>query len=71
MRVFGAVKQDKRWTWDELLQLPTGQMTVDIHCVTRWSKFDTAWEGVMFRDLLRELELTDEARHVIAHCDYG
>ena len=46
-------------------------MTVDIHCVTRWSKFDTAWEGVMFRDFLRELELTDEARFVIAHCEYG
>ena len=53
------------------LQLPTGTMTVDIHCVTRWSKFDTAWEGVMFRDFLRELELSDEARFVIAHCDYG
>ena len=71
LRVFGAVKSEKRWTWEEFLQLPTGQMTVDIHCVTRWSKFDTTWEGVMFRDFLRELELTDEARFVIAHCDYG
>ena len=46
-------------------------MTVDIHCVTRWSNFDTAWEGVMFSNFLRELELTDEARFVIAHCEYG
>ena len=71
LRVFGAVERERRWTRDEFLQLPTGQMTVDIHCVTRWSKFDTAWEGVMFRDFLRELELTDEARFVIAHCEYG
>lgn len=71
LRVFGAVKAERRWTWDEFIQLPTQQMTVDIHCVTRWSKFDTTWEGVMFRDFLRQLELTDEARFVIAHCDYG
>ena len=71
LRVFGAVKADKRWTWQQFLQLPTRQMTVDIHCVTRWSKFDTTWEGVMFSDFLRELELTEEARFVIAHCDYG
>ena len=71
LRVFGAVKAEKRWTWDEFQQLPTGRMTVDIHCVTRWSKFDTAWEGVMFREFLRLLQLTDEARFVIAHCEYG
>ena len=71
LRVFGAVQREKRWTWEEFLQLPTGTMTVDIHCVTRWSKFDTTWEGVMFRDFLRELDLTAEARYVIAHCEYG
>ena len=71
LRVFGAVKQEKRWTWEQFLQLPTGTMTVDIHCVTRWSKFDTLWEGVLFRDFLRQLELTSEARFVIAHCEYG
>ncbi len=71
LRVFGAVKREKRWTWEEFLRLPTGEITVDIHCVTRWSKFDTRWQGVMFRDFLREIELTDEARFVIAHCEYG
>ena len=71
LRVFGAVEEEKRWTWDELLRLPTGTMTVDIHCVTRWSKFDMAWEGVMFRDFLRQLALIDEARFVIAHCEFG
>lgn len=71
LRIFGAVKAEKRWAWDELLSLPRQQVTVDIHCVTRWSKFDTTWEGVMFRDFLQELELTDAAHYVIAHCDYG
>ena len=71
LRVFGAVKQEQRWTWKEFQQLPTGRMTVDIHCVTRWSKFDTTWEGVMFRDFLGLLELSDDARFVIAHCEYG
>ncbi len=71
LRVFGAVEQPRRWTWHEFTQLPRGELTCDIHCVTRWSKFDTRWEGVFFRDFLRELRLTDAARYVIAHCDYG
>ena len=71
LRVFGEVEEDMRWTWDKFLRLPTGQITVDIHCVTRWSKFDTTWEGVMFKDFLRELRLKSSARYVIAHCDFG
>ena len=71
LRVFGEVEQERRWTWDAFLQLPRGQITVDIHCVTRWSKFDTQWEGVMFTDFLRELDLKPTARFVIAHCEYG
>ena len=71
LRVFGAVHEERRWTWDEFTQLPRGEITCDIHCVTRWSKFDTTWEGVLFRDFLRELRLRDSARHVIAHCEYG
>ena len=71
LRVFGAVHEDRRWTWDEFIQLPRGEITCDIHCVTRWSKFDTTWEGVLFRDFLRELRLRDSARYVIAHCEYG
>jgi DMSO/TMAO reductase YedYZ molybdopterin-dependent catalytic subunit len=71
LRVFGEVKQDMRWTWDQFSQLPTVHVVCDIHCVTRWSKFDTAWEGVRFRDFVDLFGLTDRAKHVIAHCDYG
>ena len=38
--------------WDELLALPQTELTTDLHCVTRWSKFDTRWRGVRVRDLL-------------------
>jgi DMSO/TMAO reductase YedYZ molybdopterin-dependent catalytic subunit len=70
-RVFGAVQKDMRWTWEEFTNLPTAEVVVDIHCVTRWSKFDTAWEGVRFRDFVELFGLTEQAKHVIAHCDYG
>src|SRR5579875_1360887 len=42
----GAVTQGRTWTWDEFLKLPREKIHTDIHCVTRWSKFDTDWEGV-------------------------
>jgi len=71
LRVFGEVQEEKRWTWEEFLQLPTVTITTDIHCVTRWSKFDTTWEGVLFRDFITLFGLRDTAQYVIAHCDYG
>ncbi len=42
----------KSWSWDEFEALPRTRWTGDIHCVTKWSKFDTTWEGVTFDDLL-------------------
>lgn len=71
LRVFGEVNNEMRWNWEEFLQLPTVTITVDIHCVTRWSKFDTTWEGVLFRDFVQLFGIRDSARYVIAHCDYG
>jgi DMSO/TMAO reductase YedYZ molybdopterin-dependent catalytic subunit len=43
----------KKWTWVELNALPQTEMTRDIHCVTKWSKFDTRWRGVLIDDLLK------------------
>lgn len=71
LRVFGEVQQEMRWTWEAFLQLPTVTVTSDIHCVTRWSKFDTTWEGVLVRDFIELFGITDKAKFVIAHCDYG
>lgn len=70
-RVFGEVENEMRWTWDEFLKLPTKTITCDIHCVTRWSKFDTVWEGVSFLDLVEMIGVKPSAKYVIAHCDYG
>ena len=44
------------WSWDELRALPSETVTVDIHCVTRWSKLDTTWEGVSVDTLLADVE---------------
>jgi|SRR5687768_10506801 len=43
-RVWGQVEEEKQWTWDEFNKLPRAKIQMDIHCVTRWSKFDTVWE---------------------------
>ena len=71
LRVFGEVENEMRWTWDAFLKLPTTTITTDIHCVTRWSKFDTTWEGVLFRDFVEQFGVKETAKHVIAHCDGG
>ena len=70
-RIFGEVENEMTWTWDDFLDLPTVEITTDIHCVTRWSKFDTTWEGVQFKYLADLVGMKDTTEHVIAHCDYG
>jgi DMSO/TMAO reductase YedYZ molybdopterin-dependent catalytic subunit len=72
-RVFGLVEEEKRWTWDEFNRLPRRQLKLDIHCVTRWSKFDTVWEGVHLKDLIDQglIRVKPEARFVMQHCEYG
>lgn len=70
-RVFGEVEREMRWNWQDFQKLPTVKIQTDIHCVTRWSKFDTVWEGVLFRDLMDMVGVKPSAKHVIAHCEYG
>ena len=72
-RVWGEVEQEVRWTWDEFQQLPRYQQSMDIHCVTRWSKFETAWEGVSVRTLVEQgqIKLKPGARYVMQHAEYG
>jgi DMSO/TMAO reductase YedYZ molybdopterin-dependent catalytic subunit len=65
----GEVEQERRWTWDEFRALPREEITRDIHCVTRWSKLDTTWEGVSLDTLLEALEY--DASYVVAFCDGG
>lgn len=70
LRVFGLVKSPKTFTWDELMALPAKTQTVDIHCVTRWSKLDTTWTGVAWREFLRHIQVDPRATHVMAHCEH-
>ena len=57
----GAVKTPASWTWTEFMALPNEQITVDIHCVTKWSKFDTVWRGVAIDTLLDIVQPTNAA----------
>jgi DMSO/TMAO reductase YedYZ molybdopterin-dependent catalytic subunit len=59
----------KSWTWPELQALPAEDVTVDIHCVTRWSKLDTRWHGVSLDTLLAQVD--HDANFVLAFCDGG
>ncbi len=71
LQVFGLVDQELTLSWDQLLALPQTDITLDIHCVTKWSKFDTTWRGVKVTDLLDRVGVKPEATHVIAHAEYG
>ncbi len=72
-RIWGEVEGEKLWTWDEFSRLPRTQLTMDIHCVTRWSKLDTTWEGVSVRSLVDQglLKLKPAAKYVLQHAEYG
>ncbi|HEY3108313.1 MAG TPA: molybdopterin-dependent oxidoreductase, partial [Chloroflexota bacterium] len=52
LSIGGAVATPRRWSWDEFRALPREPVRVDIHCVTKWSKLDTTWEGVSLDTLL-------------------
>jgi DMSO/TMAO reductase YedYZ molybdopterin-dependent catalytic subunit len=66
--ISGRVDQPREWTWDQLMALPAEDVTVDIHCVTKWSKLDTAWKGVSLDTLLEGIGTP--AQFAMAH-SYG
>src|SRR5918996_6079779 len=67
LTIHGAVDDARSWTWEEFRALPTETFTVDIHCVTKWSKLGTTWTGVSV-DVLLEGVAT-EAEYLTAWCD--
>jgi DMSO/TMAO reductase YedYZ molybdopterin-dependent catalytic subunit len=73
LRFWGELEQPFRLTWDEFNQLPRSQVVMDIHCVTKWSKFETAWEGVSVRTLVEKglLKIKPQAAYVLQHAEYG
>jgi DMSO/TMAO reductase YedYZ molybdopterin-dependent catalytic subunit len=68
-QIVGAIDEPRTWTWAELDTLPQETVTVDIHCVTKWSKLDTTWSGVSLDTLLEGVET--QATHVMAFSDGG
>ena len=68
-QVTGALDQERTWTWDEFQALPSEDITVDIHCVTTWTKLDSNWTGVSVDTLLDGVELL--GGFVTALCDGG
>jgi DMSO/TMAO reductase YedYZ molybdopterin-dependent catalytic subunit len=68
LEIIGQVDQPRGWSWQEFTSLPAEDVTVDIHCVTKWSKLDTKWHGVPLDTLLDGVQTT--ADHVMAH-SYG
>ena len=65
----GAVDEPASWTWEQFLELPADTVTVDIHCVTKWSKLDTEWRGVRVQTLLDQIQTA--AGYLTAWSDGG
>jgi len=70
-RITGLVEQPVRLAWDEFNRLPKSTVTSDFHCVTRWSRFDNHWQGVLFRDVLKLVKLKPGAAYVLVHAEQG
>ncbi len=71
LEIFGNVERPVTLTWDELRALPAVEITTDLHCVTKWSKFDTVWKGVRLRDLFDLAGMLPDTLHLIEHAEYG
>jgi DMSO/TMAO reductase YedYZ molybdopterin-dependent catalytic subunit len=71
LRVYGLVENPTTWSYPQLRALPATRIQTDIHCVTRWSMVDTAWEGVRFRDIAAIVRPQPAARFVLAHCEHS
>src|SRR3954462_11520443 len=65
----GELGETRSWTWEQFTALPSERVTVDIHCVTKWSKLDTSWTGVSLDTLLGDIDTS--AEYVLAFSDGG
>jgi DMSO/TMAO reductase YedYZ molybdopterin-dependent catalytic subunit len=71
LRVFGEVENELELSWEQLGELPRSSNVQDIHCVTRWSRFDTRFEGVHWDELAKLAQPKPGARFAIAHAEAG
>ena len=69
--VDGLVVSPQRWEYNDVLSMPVVRRTFDIHCVTKWSKFDTEWEGVAVTEVMSTVEILPSATHVLVLAEHG
>ena len=70
-RVEGLVEKPLRLTWEEFNRLPHAEIRCDIHCVTRWSRFDNRFEGVLLSEVLKLVTPKPEARFAMVRGEHG
>ncbi len=73
LHIWGRVEKPVELSWGEFNRLPRRQISIDLHCVTKWSRLDTVWEGVSVRDMIAQgvfTPLTD-AHYVMQHAEMG
>jgi DMSO/TMAO reductase YedYZ molybdopterin-dependent catalytic subunit len=71
LRVFGAVEHPFTLSWSELLALPRHETVCDIHCVTRWSRYDNVFHGIKLSAILERASIRPEVTHVLVHAEHG
>ena len=69
--IFGEVEKPVKLSWDEFRALDSVEVSCDIHCVTKWSKFDTTWRGVPISTLASLAGVRDSATHIMLHSEFG
>jgi DMSO/TMAO reductase YedYZ molybdopterin-dependent catalytic subunit len=70
-RVTGLVESPVMLSWEEFNGLPQIEITTDIHCVTRWSRFDNRWQGVPFAEVMKLAVPKPSAHFVMVHAEQG
>jgi DMSO/TMAO reductase YedYZ molybdopterin-dependent catalytic subunit len=71
LQIDGLVKNNLSWNWESFNQLLRTTIEKDIHCVTKWSKFDTKWSGVSLDEIIKLAGVSESATHIIAHSSDG
>jgi DMSO/TMAO reductase YedYZ molybdopterin-dependent catalytic subunit len=71
LKIFGLVDKPFTINLDELKNMPAVTLLTDIHCVTKWSKFDTTWKGVRVRDLFERAGMQKDAGYIMGHAEHG
>jgi DMSO/TMAO reductase YedYZ molybdopterin-dependent catalytic subunit len=69
--IAGQVENPVRLSWKEFTSLPTKEVIADMHCVTKWSRFDVRWEGVPFTEVYKIAGAKPEAKYVMVLAEQG